>query len=111
MNAAREVTKRNECGGSLLATLFVLIEMVLVFCALILALAFLLSLLGANPDAAFAKWIYAREATLMQPFNGLFPKIEPEGATTIHVSLLFGIFIYALIAAIFEGVARRLRRS
>ncbi len=101
----------DEQGSSLLASVFVLIELLFIIAALILGLAFLLGLIGANPDALFAKWIYDRQHTLMIPFNGIFNDITPQHGPKIHTSLLFGILIYVLIAAVLEGTARRLRRS
>lgn len=105
----RNRTLRNQQGGNPIAMIFVLIEMVFVVFALILAIAFVLGLLGANPSAPFAEWIYARERALMQPFSGILPDIKPVNSPTIHTSVLAGIVIYALIAGFFDLVARKLR--
>ena len=41
--------------------------------AVILTLAFLLRLFGANPDAGFAEWVYRSSERAMEPFRGIFP--------------------------------------
>jgi len=76
--------------------------------AAILGIAFILGLLGANPEAPFATWIYARSASIMKPFEGIFDPIVLSGDTAIRTSLLFAILIYAALAAIVASVSRRL---
>jgi hypothetical protein len=86
---------------------FLVIEMFLVAIDLVLAAAFLLSFLGANPDATFAKWVYARTDAIMAPFDGLFSPLSISDSMNINVSLLFAIFVYGVIAYVIDKFARR----
>jgi uncharacterized protein YggT (Ycf19 family) len=97
-------------GGSLsrgVRLTFLVIEMFLVAIVMVLAAAFLLSFLGANPDAAFAQWVYARTDAIMTPFNGLFSPLSLSDSMNINVSLLFAIFVYSMIAYVIDRFARR----
>lgn len=85
-----------------------LLELWMVAIVLILGIAFVMGLLGANPDAAFAAWIYNRTDDIMTPFNGIFDPIELTGDTAIQTSLLFAMAVYAAIAAILRGISARL---
>lgn len=84
-----------------------LLELWMVAIVLILGIAFIMGLLGANPDAAFAEWIYSRTDDIMAPFAGIFDPIELTGETEIQTSLLFAMAIYAAIAAILRGISQR----
>lgn len=97
-------------GGNLsreVRMVFLVIEMFLVAIDLILAAAFLLSFFGANPDAGFAKWVYARTDAIMAPFDGLFSPLSVSDSMNINVSLLFAIFVYGVIAWVIDKFARR----
>jgi uncharacterized protein YggT (Ycf19 family) len=63
----------------------------------IAAMAFVLQLLGANPESGFAQWVYRSAARVTAPFRGIFPSHE-TGASVLDVSLLFAILMYALFA-------------
>jgi uncharacterized protein YggT (Ycf19 family) len=71
---------------------WVLVNLTLLF------LAFLLLLLGANPDAAFAEWIYRSVERSMAPFHGLFEPIELTGESVLDTSLLFAMVVYGFVA-------------
>jgi len=73
-----------------------------------LAIRFVLALLGANPDAAFAAFIYTITAPFALPFAGLFgPENGPAfGVNVIEVSILVAIAFYYLIAWIASKVAQ-----
>lgn len=73
-----------------------------------LAIRFVLALLGANPDNAFAAFIYTVTAPFALPFAGLFgPEGGPAfGVNVIEVSLLVAIAFYYLIAWIATKVAQ-----
>jgi hypothetical protein len=97
-------------GGSLsrgFRMAFLVVEMFLVAIVMVLSAAFLLSFLGANPDASFAEWVYARTDAIMTPFNGLFSPLSLSDSMNINVSLLFAIFVYGAIAYVIDKFARR----
>jgi hypothetical protein len=71
---------------------WVIVNLVLLF------LAFLLLLLGANPDAAFAEWVYRSVQRSMAPFHGLFEPIQLTGKSVLDTSLLFAMVVYGFIA-------------
>jgi uncharacterized protein YggT (Ycf19 family) len=71
---------------------WVVVNLVLLF------LAFLLLLLGANPDAAFAEWIYRSVQRSMAPFHGLFEPIQLTGESVLDTSLLFAMIVYGFVA-------------
>lgn len=73
-----------------------------------LAIRFVLALLGANPDNAFAAFIYTITAPFALPFQGLFgPDSGPAfGVNVIEAELLVAIAFYYLIAWIASKVAQ-----
>jgi hypothetical protein len=71
---------------------WVLIDLVL------LALAFVLLLLGANPDAGFVEWVYRSVQRAMAPFRGMFEPVPLTGDSVLDTSLLFAMIIYSLVA-------------
>lgn len=87
---------------------WVIVNLVLLF------LAFLLLLLGANPDAGFAEWIYRSVQRSMAPFHGLFEPIQLTGKSVLDTSLLFAMVVYGFIALFLkEGIdwiTRRIAR-
>lgn len=85
-----------------------LVELWMIIMVLILAAAFVMGLLGANPDAGFAEWIYNRTGEIMTPFNGLFEPIELTGDAVVQTSLLFAILVYGVLAAVLSAVGRRI---
>ena len=62
-----------------------------------LAMRFVLTLLGANAEAGFVKFIYAVSDVFMAPFNAIFSTGRVSGAT-FEWSALVAIAVYALIA-------------
>ena len=63
----------------------------------LLAIRFVLPLLGANPAAGFAQLIYSITKPFLAPFVGLFGPARFE-ATVFEVDTLVAILVYALIA-------------
>lgn len=63
----------------------------------LLALRFVLLLLGANPNAGFSQLIYGLSAPFMAPFFAVFGTTRLEGAV-FEWSALLAIAIYALLA-------------
>ena len=63
----------------------------------LLAIRFVLPLLGANPDAGFAQFIDKITRPFLAPFVGLFGTARFEGSV-FEVNPLVAILVYALIA-------------
>jgi uncharacterized protein YggT (Ycf19 family) len=71
----------------------------------ILSIAFVLRLLGANPEADFAAWVYRSSDRIMDPFRGIFPTTELRDQSVFDASLLFAIVVYAILGVcVGEGV-------
>jgi uncharacterized protein YggT (Ycf19 family) len=90
---------------------WVVLNLVLLF------LAFVLRLFGANPEAGFTQWVYRSVSRSMAPFRGIFEPIVLSDQSVLDTSLLFAMIVYGL-AALFlragidwasELVARRRR--
>jgi uncharacterized protein YggT (Ycf19 family) len=64
---------------------------------IVLLLGFLLQLLGANPDAPFAEWLYRGLRRVMAPFRGLFEPVAFDGRSVLDVSILFAMLVYAIV--------------
>jgi len=62
----------------------------------LLLIRLVLKLLGANPHAAFASWVYSFSDFFMVPFRNLLPAIGNEH-TVLEVSVLIAILVYALL--------------
>jgi len=77
----------------------------------ILLIRLVLKLLGANPHAGFAQFIYGLTDFFLAPFKGLLPTIV-SGQSVLELSLIFAILIYSLIAVgLVRLVAISLSRS
>jgi hypothetical protein len=63
----------------------------------LIAIRFVLMLLGANAEAGFAKLIYGVSGVFMAPFSALFNTQEAGGAV-FEWSALVAIAVYALVA-------------
>ena len=78
----------------------------------VLALGFCLLLLGANPDAAFAEWVYRALDRVMAPFRGLFESVVINGQSVLDASVLFAMIMYGIVAlalgALIEWLSQRL---
>lgn len=65
----------------------------------ILAIGFLLRLLGANPTAPFTEWSYRNLDRVMAPFRGIFEEVRLDASDSVlDVSILFAMFVYGLVA-------------
>jgi uncharacterized protein YggT (Ycf19 family) len=71
----------------------------------ILALRFILSLLGANPNNQFADFIYTISHPFVSPFFGLFNYDFTNGVSHFEAYTLVAMIVYALIG---YGIARLL---
>jgi hypothetical protein len=63
----------------------------------LIAIRFVLRLLGANPDAGFAQLIYGLTEPLVAPFVGLFGTPRFQGSAFEFTSLV-AMMVYALLA-------------
>jgi YggT family protein len=63
----------------------------------LLGIRFILSLLGANPDAGFAQFIYGITQPFIAPFVGLFGT-PSFGGSVFEWNALVALLIYALLA-------------
>jgi uncharacterized protein YggT (Ycf19 family) len=83
--------------------------------AILLLLAFVLQLFGANPDAGFVQWVERSTQRAMAPFRGIFPTHQLSDDSTLDMSLLFAAIVYFIVALLIDGVLRwitqRLRRQ
>jgi uncharacterized protein YggT (Ycf19 family) len=70
----------------------------------ILIFGFFLLLFGANPDAAFAAWIYRGLERVMAPFRGIFEPVRLDGRSVLDVSVLFAMIVYGIVAMVPHGV-------
>jgi hypothetical protein len=101
-------TKRWILWVGRLFTLF--IYLVFLAYAVIVGIAFVLQLLGANPQADFADWIYRAAANITQPFRGIFPTTQVSDRSTFNASLLFALIVYLVVAVILHGIVDWLAR-
>lgn len=63
----------------------------------LIGIRFLLKLLGANPQAGFAQFIYGITAVFLAPFIALFPSPSAAGSV-LELSSLVAMLVYALAA-------------
>jgi uncharacterized protein YggT (Ycf19 family) len=65
---------------------------------IVLTFGFFLLLFGANPDAAFAEWVYRSLDRVMAPFRALLESIQLNGESVLDVSVLFAMIVYGIVA-------------
>ncbi|OGG48726.1 hypothetical protein A3C18_03040 [Candidatus Kaiserbacteria bacterium RIFCSPHIGHO2_02_FULL_54_11b] len=68
-----------------------------------LALRFVLVLLGANASAGFVAWVYSVTNQLAAPFLGAFPALNLAGFT-VELSIIFAMIGYAIIGWLITGI-------
>ena len=71
---------------------------------IILVFGFFLLLFGANPDAAFAAWVYRGLERVMAPFRGIFEPMRLDGKSVLDVSVLFAMIVYGIVAMVLHGL-------
>jgi uncharacterized protein YggT (Ycf19 family) len=95
-------------GRALLWLIYAWVTVVLV----LLFLAFLLLLLGANPDAGFVEWVYRSVQRAMAPFRGIFEPVELGDDSRLDISILFAMIVYGFVGMglhlAWEWVSRKL---
>jgi uncharacterized protein YggT (Ycf19 family) len=64
----------------------------------LLGLAFVLRVFGANPDTDFTEWVYRSVERAMAPFRGIFEPIELTDSSVLDTSLLFAMIVYGIVA-------------
>lgn len=62
----------------------------------LLLIRIVLKLLGANPHAAFASWLYSVTSVFLMPFKNLLPTIGNE-QSQLEMSVVVAVLVYALI--------------
>ena len=70
----------------------------------LIAIRFILRLLGANPGAGFAAFIYGLTAPLLAPFVGLFGTPQYNGSV-LELHSVVAIIVYALLAWVLAKLA------
>lgn len=70
----------------------------------ILALRFLLMLLGANSGAGFADFIYTVSHPFVTPFFGLFNYREQFGVSRFEFETLLAIVVYAIVMVVLAKI-------
>jgi hypothetical protein len=63
----------------------------------LIGIRILLKLLGANPQAGFAQFIYGITAVFLAPFLALFSAPSADGSV-LEISSLVAMLVYALLA-------------
>ena len=104
----RRETKRWILWVGKLVTLVV--YLVFLAYAIIVGIAFVLQLLGANPTADFADWIYRAAESITQPFRGIFPTTQVTDRSFFNASWLFALIVYLILAVILHGIIDWLTR-
>jgi YGGT family len=81
--------------------------------AVIVGIAFVLKLLGANPESDFADWIYDASASITDPFRGIFPSRSTPitDTSTFDASLLFALIVYLVVAVGFHAIVNWFTRQ
>jgi hypothetical protein len=74
-----------------------LVTYVFGFIEVLIAIRFVLKLLGANAQSAFVQLVYGVSDIFMAPFDTIFKTQRVEGST-FEMSAIVAIIIYALIA-------------
>ena len=75
-----------------------LVYAIVIASLVILTMAFVLRLLGAQTDASFTRWVYRNSESAMRPFRGIFPAKDLGDDSVLDLSLLFGAVMYLLVA-------------
>jgi hypothetical protein len=87
-------------GARLARALTYLVYAFVLVAIVVLLFGFVLLLFGANPDAAFAEWVYRTLARVMAPFRSLFESVPVDGRSVLGASILFAMTVYGLAALV-----------
>lgn len=89
-----------------------LVYAIVVAVEIILAIGFILLLLGANPTSSFVEWWYRNLDRVMEPFRGIFTPIElgatqgSDVSSIFETSVLFAMVVYAIVAMLIYTLAQ-----
>ena len=89
--------------GTITKVLLWLVYVWVVVDLVLLGLAFVLRLFGANPQAGFTEWVYRSVQRAMAPFRGIFEPIPLTDQSVLDTSLLFAMIIYGLVALLLRA--------
>ena len=89
--------RSSESRRSSLAKATQIVWLVTSILEVLIGIRVLLKLLGANPQAGFARFIYGITAVFLAPFTALFSNPSAAGAV-LEISSLVAMLVYALIA-------------
>jgi uncharacterized protein YggT (Ycf19 family) len=71
---------------------------------ILLGVAFILKLIGANPNSGFVRFIYNLTAPLAAPFTGILP-VSVSGTSVADWSLIIAMVVYAFVAYLLVRLA------
>ncbi len=91
----REVSEASAAGSTVVARIIWYIAGVLL---VLLAFRFVLTLLGANENNAFANFIYTASQPFVAPFFGLFGYNLQYGVSRFEIFTLVAMAVYAIVA-------------
>ena len=76
----------------------------------LMALRFVLALIGARQGAGFVQFINTVTTPLFAPFKGTLPSTELDGGMVCSSAILLAIVVYALLHAAIKGLLRVIGR-
>jgi len=93
---ARRQSVHTETRSPVEAVLARVVSFVFGAIEVLIALRFVLLLLGANAETAFVSFVYDLSSIFMAPFNAVF-ETQTTGGATIEWSALIALAVYALL--------------
>lgn len=69
------------------------------FVQVLILIRVVLRLLGANPQAPFARWLYGITNPFLRPFLPLLPSWQLWGNSVLELSSIIAVFIYGIFTA------------
>lgn len=105
--SARSVT--TTLPNSSLWTTSRIVALAFVVVETMLAIRFLLKLLGASAQQSLVSAIYAVTGPLVAPFQGIFG--QPEGTSSLEIASLLAIVFFVLLAALSLAIVRAVTGS
>lgn len=104
---AADVTARSvttTLPNSSLWTTSRVVALMFVVLETLLAIRFLLKLLGASAQQSLVSAIYTVTGPLVAPFQGIFA--QPEGTSSVEIASLLAIVCFVLLAALSLAIVR-----
>lgn len=105
------VTKTQASGPPSGVVLERLIYLVVGILEVVLAIRFVLSLLGANKGNVFADFIFTVSGAFVQPFQNLFNYQTSYGISRFELETLVAMAVYAAVGAGLVALVRLPRRG